>query len=190
MQEIVRKYFEESVEVARGSLALSSVVAEAAERMVTALKAGRRILVCGNGGSAADAQHFACELVGRFELDRAALPCVALTTDSSILTAVSNDSGYDSVFARQVRALGAPGDVLIGLSTSGNAASVERAFAEGASKGMTLIALLGKDGGRIGSIERTCRIIVPSSRTATIQQVHLMILHAWARVIDEAFKEN
>ena len=188
MQEIVRKYFEESVEVARDSLALSSVVTEAAERMVTALKGGRRILVCGNGGSAADAQHFACELVGRFETDRTALPCIALTTDTSILTAVSNDTGYDSVFARQVRALGSPGDVLIGISTSGNSASVERALAEGASKGMSLVALIGKGGGRIGAIENACRIVVPSSRTSTIQQVHLMILHAWARVIDEAYR--
>ena len=188
MHEIVRGYFEESIEAARKSVALADVVTEAAGLIVSALKAGHRILVCGNGGSAADAQHFAAELIGRFETERAALPCVALTTDTSILTAMSNDYGYDSVFARQVSALGAPGDVLVGISTSGNSASVERALVEGRSKGMLLVALLGRDGGRIGKHEDVCRILVPSSRTSLIQQVHITILHAWARVIDEAFR--
>ena len=188
MHEIVREWFEESIETAQKSLALSDVVSQAAGVMVNALKAGRRILVCGNGGSAADSQHFAAELIGRFETERAALPCVALTTDTSILTAMSNDYGYDSVFARQVSALGAPGDVLVGISTSGNSASVERALVEGRSKGMSLVALLGRDGGRIGTLEDVCRILVPSSRTSVIQQVHITILHAWARVIDDAFR--
>ena len=188
MQEIVRAWFDESIEAAQKSVALLGVVSEAAELMVNALKSGRRILVCGNGGSAADSQHFAAELIGRFETERASLPCVALTTDTSILTAMSNDCGYDTVFARQVSALGAPGDILVGISTSGNSASVERAFLEGRAKGMSLVALLGKDGGRIGTLENLCRIVVPSSRTSVIQQVHITILHAWSRVIDEAFR--
>jgi D-sedoheptulose 7-phosphate isomerase len=188
MQELVRAYFDESTEAARKAVALSGVVTEAALLIVNALKAGRRIFVCGNGGSAADAQHFAAELIGRFETERAALPCVALTTDTSILTAMSNDYGYDTVFARQVAALGAPGDVLVGISTSGNSASVERALVEGRSKGMSIVALLGRDGGRIGAFQPACRIIVDSSRTSVIQQVHITILHAWARVIDEAFR--
>ena len=188
MHEIVREWFEESIEAAQKSVTLSSVVTEAAALMVSALRSGRRILVCGNGGSAADSQHFAAELIGRFETERVSLPCVALTTDTSILTSMSNDYGYDSVFARQVSALGAPGDVLVGISTSGNSASVERALVEGRSKGMSLVGLLGRDGGRIGKLEDVCRILVPSSRTSVIQQVHITILHAWARVIDEAFR--
>lgn len=188
MQELVSAWFDESIETAKASRALAAVVAESAGLMVTALKAGRRILVCGNGGSAADAQHFAAELVGRFEIERASLPCIALTTDTSILTAMSNDYGYDTVFARQVSALGAPGDVLVGISTSGNSASVERALVEGRSKGMSLVALLGKDGGRIGTLDNVCRIVVPSSRTSVIQQVHITIVHAWSRVIDEAYR--
>jgi D-sedoheptulose 7-phosphate isomerase len=188
MQELVRGWFDESVEAAQKSLVLSEVVTEAAGLMVNALKSGRRILVCGNGGSAADSQHFAAELIGRFEIDRVSLPCIALTTDTSILTAMSNDRGYDTVFARQVSALGAPGDVLVGISTSGNSASVEHAFVEGRSKGMSLVALLGKDGGRIGKLDNVCRIVVPSSRTSVIQQIHITIVHAWARVIDEAFR--
>jgi phosphoheptose isomerase len=188
MKELVSAWFEESLEAADKSRALATVVAEAAGLMVKALKSGHRILVCGNGGSAADAQHFAAELVGRFEIERAALPCIALTTDSSILTAMSNDYGYDTVFARQVSALGGPGDVLVGISTSGNSTSVERALVEGRSKGMLLIALLGKDGGRIGKLDHVCRIVVPSSRTSVIQQVHITIVHAWARVIDDAYR--
>jgi D-sedoheptulose 7-phosphate isomerase len=188
MRNLVRAQFDEAIETAQMALALTDVIADAAARLVTALKAGHRILICGNGGSAADAQHFACELVGRFEIERMALPCVALTTDTSILTAVSNDYGYDAAFARQVSALGARGDVLIGISTSGNSASVARAFAEGESKGMTLIALLGRDGGKLGTVENACRIVVPGQKTSAIQQVHIMILHAWARVIDDAFR--
>ena len=187
-QELVSAWFDESIEAAKASRALAAVVAESAGLMVHALKGGRRILVCGNGGSAADAQHFAAELVGRFEIERVSLPCIALTTDTSILTAMSNDYGYDTVFARQVSALGAPGDVLVGISTSGNSASVERALVEGRSKGMSLVALLGKDGGRIGKLENVCRIVVPSARTSVIQQVHITIVHAWSRVIDEAYK--
>ena len=188
MHELVRGYFEESIEAAEKSVALSAVVAEAGGLIVNALKAGRRILVCGNGGSAADAQHFAAELIGRFETERVALPCVALTTNASTLTAMSNDYGFESVFARQVSALGAPGDVLVGISTSGNSASIERALVEGRSKGMSIVALLGKGGGRIGAFEPACRIIVDSSRTSVIQQIHITILHAWARVVDEAFR--
>ena len=188
MPDIVREWFEESSEAAHKAVALSAVVSEAADLMVKTLKADRKILVCGNGGSAADAQHFAAELIGRFEIERAALPCVALTTDSSILTAMSNDYGYDTVFARQVSALGTPGDLLVGISTSGNSASVEQALVEGKRKGMSLVALLGKDGGRIGRLEDALRIVVPVSRTALIQQVHITIVHAWCRVIDQAFR--
>ena len=188
MRDLVRAHFDEAIETAHRALALTDIIADAAARMVQALKGGHRILVCGNGGSAADAQHFACELVGRFEIDRMALPCIALTTDTSILTAVANDYGYDATFARQVSALGAPGDVLIGISTSGNSASVARAFDTAESKGMSLIALLGRDGGQLGRFENACRVVVPAQKTSAIQQVHIMILHAWARVIDDAFR--
>jgi D-sedoheptulose 7-phosphate isomerase len=188
MSGIVREWFRESAEVMAASAALADVVTEAGETMVTALKAGHKVLVCGNGGSASDSQHFAAELVGRFETERTALPCVALTTDTSILTAMANDYGYDTVFARQVRALGRPGDVLVGISTSGNSSTVEQAFIEGRARGLSLVALLGRDGGRIRTMPDICPIVVPSSRTAIIQQVHITILHAWARLVDEAWR--
>jgi D-sedoheptulose 7-phosphate isomerase len=188
MDELVRAYFKESAEAAHAAQALTDLVVETGKLMVNALQNGRRILVCGNGGSAADAQHFACELVGRFEVDRTALPCVALTTDTSILTAVSNDAGYETVFARQVRALGRAGDILIGISTSGNSPSVEQALQEGAANGMTLIALLGKGGGRIGRFTGVHPIVVASARTSVIQQTHITVLHAWACMIDHAFR--
>mgnify|MGYP001401632000 FL=1 len=145
-----------------------------------------KILACGNGGSAADAQHFAAELVGRFERDRLPLAAIALNTDSSILTAVGNDFGYDRVFSQQVNALGQPGDVLVAISTSGNSANVIEAIEAAHSREMRVIALTGKGGGRIGQMltEDDVHLCVPHDRTLRIQEVHILLLHAMCDGID------
>lgn len=142
-----------------------------------------RIFICGNGGSAADAQHFAAELVGRFERERRALPALALTTDTSILTAVANDYGYESVFVRQLAGLAAGGDALIGLSTSGNSENVLRALRLAAETGLTRVVLTGGDGGCLKD-EADYAIVVPSANTARVQEAHILILHYWAQVIE------
>lgn len=148
-----------------------------------ALAGGGRILVCGNGGSAADAQHFVAELVGRYERERPPLAAVALTTDTSILTAVANDFGYDAVFSRQVTALGRPGDALVAISTSGNSASVVRAAEAARAAQMTVVALTGAGGGRLAT---TCDALlaVPSRHVARIQEVHELCLHTLAELLE------
>jgi D-sedoheptulose 7-phosphate isomerase len=152
--------------------------------LIKSISDGKKIIVCGNGGSAADSQHFAAELIGRFEKDRESLPAIALTTDSSILTAVGNDYGYDHVFAKQVKGLGLPGDVLIGISTSGNSPNVILAVEAAKAKKMTTIGLLGKDGGKLKGLV-DFPVVVPHDVTARIQEVHIFILHFWAAVIEQ-----
>lgn len=157
-----------------------------ANRMADLLEGGGKILVCGNGGSAADAQHFATELCCRFETERRALAAMALTTDTSALTAIGNDYGFDRVFARQVEALGRPGDLLVGISTSGNSENVARAASVAKSMGMGTIGLLGGDGGRLQSLVEDC-LTVPHRVTARIQEVHIMVIHFWCEVLDGRF---
>ena len=166
--------------------ALSAPIALAVELMVGSLVANGRILVCGNGGSAADAQHFAAELVGRFETERQGLAAIALTTDTSIMTAVSNDYGYAAVFERQVRALGQAGDILLAISTSGNSASIVEAIQAAHDNGMSVVALTGKGGGRIGTLlhDGDVHICVAAERTARIQEVHLLVIHCLCDAID------
>lgn len=168
-------------------LAIADQIEAAGRAIVGALAGGRKVLACGNGGSAADAQHFVAELVGRFERDRRGMAAVALTTDSSILTAVSNDVGYEQVFARQVRALGAPGDVLVAISTSGESPSVLAAVEATRVLGIERVALIGRGGGQLGREPGTTVVCVPSDRTCRIQEAHTMILHVWAQMVDEAF---
>jgi D-sedoheptulose 7-phosphate isomerase len=156
----------------------------ATEAMLASLRAGGKILVCGNGGSAADAQHFAAELVGRFERDRRALASLALTTDTSVLTAVANDSAYARVFARQVEGLGRRGDVLIGISTSGGSANVLAALAAAKDAGLTTVALTGCDGGAVGAAA-DIHVNVPSRSTARVQEVHRTLLHAMCELIEQ-----
>ena len=165
---------------------LAAPLAGAAEMMVGALVNNGKILACGNGGSAADAQHFAAELVGRFELERQGLAAIALTTDSSILTAVGNDYGYKAVYERQVRALGQPGDVLLAISTSGNSSSIVEAIRAAHDNELHVVALTGKGGGEIGQIlhDSDVHICVPSDRTARIQEVHLLTIHCLCDAID------
>ncbi|BCD60748.1 MULTISPECIES: D-sedoheptulose 7-phosphate isomerase [unclassified Nitratiruptor] len=153
---------------------------------IEALKNQKKIMLCGNGGSAADAQHIAAELVGRFKKERRSLPAIALSTDTSALTAIGNDYGFEQVFARQVEGLAQKGDVLIGISTSGESENVLRAMEEAKRRGCKTIGLLGKDGGRIKDL-CDAAIVVPSSQTPRIQEMHIMIGHILCSLIDESF---
>lgn len=161
-------------------------IARASQAMVDCLKSGGKILACGNGGSAADSQHFAAELVGRFEREREELAAIALTTDSSILTAVANDYSFDEIFSKQVRALGKSGDILFGISTSGNSKNVVAAIEAAKKKGLIVIGMTGRNGGRIGEMmgERDVLLNVESTVTARIQEVHLLTLHCLCDAID------
>ncbi|HSS19408.1 MAG TPA: D-sedoheptulose 7-phosphate isomerase [Pyrinomonadaceae bacterium] len=159
---------------------------EAAGRVIwEALSSGKKILLCGNGGSAADAQHIAAELVGRYEQQRRAFPAIALTTDTSALTAVSNDFGYEGVFARQVEALGAAGDVLIAISTSGKSPSVIKAAEQARALGCKTIALTGCSGEPLSS-HCDLVVLVPSNRTSRVQEAHITIGHLWCEMVDRA----
>lgn len=189
MKERVDQHFIDSIATKEASRALAPDIARAGELLVNCLRQGGKVLSCGNGGSAADAQHFSSELLGRFEAERSSLPAVALTTDTSTLTAVGNDYGYDQVFSRQVAGLGRSGDVLLAISTSGNSENVVAAIAAAQAKGMAVVALSGRDGGRTAGMltSSDIEIRVPSDRTIRIQEVHLLIIHSLCDVIDEAF---
>jgi len=165
---------------------LAAPIADAIELMVSSLMANGKILACGNGGSAADAQHFAAELVGRYERERPELAAIALTVDTSILTAIANDYGFEHVFSKQVRALGQPNDILLALSTSGNSGNVIEAVRAAHEREMRVVALTGRGGGRLAEIlsERDIHICVPAERTARIQEVHLLTLHCLCDGID------
>ncbi len=158
--------------------------ARASAALLAALDAGHKVLVCGNGGSAADAQHFAAELTGRFERERRSLAALALTTDTSALTAIGNDYGFDHVFARQVEALGRAGDVLIAISTSGNSSNVLNALKAAKACGMATAALTGEDGGACATLADVV-FRIPSHRTCRIQEMHMIVLHALCIVLDE-----
>ena len=166
---------------------LAPHIAAAARAMAECLKSGGKILSCGNGGSAADAQHFAAELVGRFEREREELAAIALTTDSSIMTAIANDYSFDEIFAKQVRALGKPGDILFAISTSGNSKNVVAAIEAAHKKGLRIIGMTGRSGGRIGAMTRTQDVLlnVDAPATARIQEVHLLTLHCLCDAIDQ-----
>ena len=165
---------------------LAAPIAQAAELMVASLLGNGKILACGNGGSAADAQHFAAELIGRFEMERQGLAAIALTTDSSILTSVANDYGYPLVFDRQVRALGQSGDVLLAISTSGNSVNVIKAIEAAHDNDLRVVALTGKGGGQIGQLlrEGDIHLCVPADRTARIQETHILTIHCLCDGID------
>lgn len=160
-----------------------SEIAAAGDLICDALGAGNKILLCGNGGSAADAQHIAAELVGRYEQQRQAFPAVSLTTDSSALTALSNDYGYEEVFARQVEALGNPGDVLIAISTSGKSPNIVKAAAKATGIGCKTIALTGCSGQPLAS-QCNLAVVVPSERTSRVQEAHITIGHLWCEMVD------
>ena len=168
--------------------ALAPAVARAGAALALALSGGHKALACGNGGSAADCQHFAAELVGRFERERAGLPALALTVDTSALTAIGNDYAFDAVFSRQVQALGQPGDVLVALSTSGNSRNVLAAIDAAHQRSLTVIALTGRDGGEIGRRLRATdhHLNVAEARTARVQEVHILLLHCLCDLVDQS----
>jgi len=182
--EVVTRTLDAAIRLHEQSKAASTAATVAAtDAMVASLKAGGKILVCGNGGSASDSQHFAAELVGRFERERRALASIALTTDTSILTAIGNDYSYDRVFARQVEAIGRAGDVLLGISTSGGSRNVLEAFAGAKRAGLVTVALTGRDGGVVGAAA-DIHINVPSPSTARVQEVHRTLMHAMCDLIE------
>ncbi|ODS96903.1 MAG: phosphoheptose isomerase [Lautropia sp. SCN 69-89] len=181
------QHFEDSAELKRAAAAqLAGPIAQAVEMLTGALAADRKLLICGNGGSAADSQHMAAELVGRFERERPELAAVALSTDTSALTAVANDYGFEQVFAKQVRALGREGDVLVAISTSGESANVLAAVRAAHERGLAVVALTGRGGGRVGAALQgsDIHLCVPHERTARIQELHLLIIHCLCDGID------
>jgi D-sedoheptulose 7-phosphate isomerase len=180
-------HFLESIAVKQeAQKVLPEQVAKGVLAIVRTLQSGGKIMACGNGGSAADAQHFAAELIGRFERERQELAAIALTTDSSILTAVANDYHYDEIFSKQVRGLGKPGDILLAISTSGNSKNVVAAIEAAKKIGMHIIALTGNGGGKIKTLlgEHDIHLCAPSARTARIQETHLVLLHGLCDGVD------
>jgi D-sedoheptulose 7-phosphate isomerase len=187
LQRRIRDHFEDSARLKREAAeVLAAPIAEAVELITAALASDRKLLVCGNGGSAADSQHLAAELIGRFERERPELAAIALTTDSSILTAIANDYAFEQVFAKQVRGLGREGDVLVAISTSGNSPSVLAAAQAARERGLAIVALTGRGGGQLGEMlgEGDVHLCVPHERTARIQEVHLLIVHCLCDGID------
>jgi D-sedoheptulose 7-phosphate isomerase len=183
----IRSHFSDSVALKQEAReVMAEPIARAAALLTDCLFSDGKILACGNGGSAADAQHFAAELVGRFERERPELPAIALTTDTSLLTAVANDYSFEHVFAKQVRALGAKGDVLLAISTSGNSPNVAAAVDAAHEREMRVVALTGKGGGRIGEMlaPGDVHLCVPHARTMRIQEVHILTIHCLCDVVD------
>lgn len=183
----IRKHFEDSIVTKQAAAdVMAAPIAAAVQAMVACLQAGGKIMACGNGGSAADSQHFAAELLNRFERERAPLAAIALTTDTSTLTSIGNDYRYEDVFAKQVSALGRPGDVLLAISTSGNSPNVMEAIAVAHQRGVRVVALTGKGGGKMTAQLKAddIHLCVPADRTARIQEVHLLTLHCLCDGID------
>ena len=186
--DIIQNNFKQGIETKQASLqTLPEPISKAVSVMINALKNGHKILSCGNGGSAADAQHFSSELINRFEAERKALPAIALTTDSSVLTSIANDYQYEHIFARQIEALGEDGDILLAISTSGNSANIIQAVESAGENGLTCVLLTGKDGGKLASVlqKNDVEIRVPAHRTARIQEVHLTVIHCLCDAIDQ-----
>ena len=168
---------------------LTGAVSDMAETIIKSLASGNKLLIMGNGGSAADAQHFAAEIIGRFKLERPALPAIALTTDSSILTAIGNDYGFDYVFTRQIEGFATPGDVVIGISTSGNSPNVLAALVKAQELGCRTIALLGRDGGSIKAAV-DIPVIIPSHDTPRIQEGHITVIHIVCDLVERRLFGN
>jgi D-sedoheptulose 7-phosphate isomerase len=183
----LRQHFEEGTELRRKMAeTMPAAIARAGSALAEALKKGRKALACGNGGSAADSQHFAAEIVGRFERERPGMPAIALTVDTSALTAIANDYDFDRVFSKQVEALGQPGDVLLGISTSGNSKNVIEAVKAAHARDMVVIALTGRDGGAMGRMLRANdhHLNVAHPRTMRVQEIHLLAIHCLCEVVD------
>jgi len=184
----VRQLFAESIETKmKAAEVLPDAILAAGQCMVECLLNGGKILSCGNGGSAGDAQHFSSELLNRFERERPALPAMALTTDASTVTSIANDYSYNEIFSKQIRALGNQGDVLLAISTSGNSANVVQAIQAAHDRGMKVVSLTGRDGGKMASLAAPgdVEVRVPAQSTARIQEVHLLVIHALCDHIDQ-----
>ena len=187
LEQRIQQHFVDSADLKyQAAQTLNKPIAAAIQAVLASVTSGGKVLACGNGGSAADAQHFAAEFVGRFERERPELGAIALTTDSSILTAVANDYDFNQIFAKQVRALGQPGDVLLAITTSGNSANVLAAVEAAHAREMTVIALTGRGGGKMNQAlrETDVHICVPHERTARIQEVHLLSIHCLCDGVD------
>jgi D-sedoheptulose 7-phosphate isomerase len=187
LEQRIQQHFIDSADLKyQTAQVLSKPIASAVEAIVSCVTSGGKVLSCGNGGSAADAQHFAAEFVGRFERERPELGAIALTTDSSILTSIANDYDYSVIFSKQVRALGSPGDVLLAISTSGNSANVLAAIEAAHEREMTVVALTGRSGGKMAAALRDTdvHICVPSERTIRIQEVHILVIHCICDAVD------
>jgi len=186
MEDLVIAHFRESTAVKQSAESLAPDITRAAQLIAQALLDDGKVLSCGNGGSAADAQHFSGELLGRFERERPGLPAIALTTDSSTITALANDYQYDDIFAKQVRALGQPGDVLLAISTSGNSENVLRAISAAHMRGLNIVALTGRDGGAVSRELNPddVELRVPAQRTCRIQETHILVIHCLCDLID------
>ncbi|TAG34122.1 MAG: phosphoheptose isomerase [Polaromonas sp.] len=187
LEQRIEQHFIDSADLKyQSAQVLSRPIAAAVQAILASVTSGGKVLACGNGGSAADAQHFAAEFVGRYERERPELAAMALTTDSSILTAIANDYDFSAIFSKQVRAFGGSGDVLLALSTSGNSANVLAAIEAAHERDMTVVALTGRGGGKITSAlrETDVHICVPHERTARIQEVHLLVLHCICDGVD------
>lgn len=183
----IQQHFEDSIQAKTLTLeALKDTIAQASELLANTVIQGKKILTCGNGGSAADAQHFASELVNRFEMERPPLPAIALTTDGSILTSVGNDYHFNEIFAKQVKAFGQEGDCLLAISTSGHSANIIQAIRAAHQRAVRVIALTGKDGGEIAHILNPddIEIRIPSYSTARIQETHILVIHCFCDLID------
>ena len=176
------KEHEETINIVKEQMA--EQIMQVAQLCADAMENGNKLLFCGNGGSAADSQHLAAEFVGRYQLERGGLPAIALTTDTSILTAVGNDYGFDSIFSRQVEALGQKGDVLFGISTSGGSENVYRAILKAKEKGLTVIGMTGRSGGKIKDVSDIC-LNVPVQTTARVQEAHILIGHIICELLDD-----
>ena len=187
LEQRIQQHFIDSADLKyQSAQALSKPIAQAVQAMLACVTSGGKVLACGNGGSAADAQHFSAEFVGRYERERPELGAIALTTDSSIITAIANDYDFTSIFSRQVRALGQPGDVLLAITTSGNSANVLAAVEAAHEREMTVVALTGRNGGKMTHALRDTdvHICVPHERTARIQEVHILVLHCLCDGVD------
>ena len=186
--KLIEQAFAESIKTKQDALAvIAGPMSDAALLMTSALVSGNKILTCGNGGSAADAQHFSSELINRYERERQPLPAIALTTDSSTLTSIANDYDYDLIFSKQIRALGQTNDILFAITTSGSSANLIQAIHAAHEREVKVVALTGRDGGEVGALMHTndIEIRAPGPSTARIQEVHLVVLHCLCQLIDQ-----
>jgi D-sedoheptulose 7-phosphate isomerase len=189
VNEVIDKEFEAHLKTIKAVIgSMETPLQEASKLIVETLKSGNKVLLCGNGGSAADAQHIAAELTGRYKSERRGLPAIALTTDTSALTAISNDYGYAKVFDRQVEALANKGDLLIGISTSGNSDNIISALTTAKELGCTTLGLSGRDGGKMNAL-CDVNLVVPSDDTPRIQEMHILFGHILCQIVDDAFSD-